>query len=234
MEAAGGREAGGRVQHAISLGRQAENQSQGGEVQIKGQAQEAKIKAESADKQIKIIQEQLELDEGPGPAGWDHHDLGAAEDPEGPPGRDRHGTAPGRGGRDGDWEMEVDVPDDDMGPILEAQSKLQKEIDAGTKPAGSTLEAYFVTATDPEHKLPRLRPADRGQGRDGRGQARRQGDRRLQRQGPQRLPRRGTRPSAPAPRSAPGSSAARPGWPTSCSATSSTSSTRPSCSAGRS
>ncbi len=50
--------------------------------------------------------------------------------------------------------MEVDVPDDDMGPILDAQSKLQKEIAAGTKPAGSTLEAYFVTATDPEHRYP--------------------------------------------------------------------------------
>ena len=50
--------------------------------------------------------------------------------------------------------MEVDVPDDDMGPILAARSKLQKEVAAGTKPAGSSLEAYFVTATDPEHRYP--------------------------------------------------------------------------------
>ena len=52
----------------------------------------------------------------------------------------------------GEWEMEVEVPDDDMGPILEAQSKLQKEIASGTKPVGSTLEAYFVPATGPEHR----------------------------------------------------------------------------------
>ena len=55
---------------------------------------------------------------------------------------------------EGEWEMEVDVPDDDMGPILDAQSRLQKEIAAGTKPAGTALEAYFVTATDPEHRYP--------------------------------------------------------------------------------
>ncbi len=52
----------------------------------------------------------------------------------------------------GDWVMEVDVPDDDMGPILEARSRLEAEIKAGTKPPGSTLQAYFVTATDPEHR----------------------------------------------------------------------------------
>jgi multidrug efflux pump subunit AcrA (membrane-fusion protein) len=44
---------------------------------------------------------------------------------------------------DGDWVLEVEVPDDDMGPVLDARKRL--------KP-GQKLEAYFVTATDPEHR----------------------------------------------------------------------------------
>ena len=121
--------------------------------QIRGQQNEAKIKADSADKQIKIIQEQLEsmkirapqdgiittwepqksLKNRPVEIGTELLQIAAVA---------------------GEWEMEVDVPDDDMGPILAAQSKLQKEIAAGTKPPGSALEAYFVTATDPEHRYP--------------------------------------------------------------------------------
>ena len=53
---------------------------------------------------------------------------------------------------DGDWILEVEVPDDDMGPILAAQSKLEEDIKAGRKKAGTTLPAYFVTMTDPEHR----------------------------------------------------------------------------------
>ena len=53
---------------------------------------------------------------------------------------------------DGEWVMEVEVPDDDMGPVLAAQSRLDAEIAEGKKSPGSTLTAYFVTATDPEHK----------------------------------------------------------------------------------
>ena len=52
----------------------------------------------------------------------------------------------------GDWVMEVEVPDDDMGPVLEAKSRLEADVKAGRKPPGSTLQAYFVTATDPEHR----------------------------------------------------------------------------------
>ena len=121
--------------------------------QIKGQENEAKIKAESAENQLKIIQEQ-----------FDSMRIRAPQDgiittwqPE--------KTLKGRpveigtellqiAAVEGEWEMEVEVPDDDMGPVLEAQSRLEKEIAAGTKPVGSTLEAYFVTATDPEHRFP--------------------------------------------------------------------------------
>ncbi|WP_165065884.1 efflux RND transporter periplasmic adaptor subunit [Paludisphaera rhizosphaerae] len=53
---------------------------------------------------------------------------------------------------DGEWILEVEVPDDDMGPILAAKSKLDAEVAAGTKPAGSALPAYFVVMTEPEHR----------------------------------------------------------------------------------
>lgn len=53
---------------------------------------------------------------------------------------------------EGEWVMEVDVPDDDMGPVLEARRRLEEDIKAGKKPPGTALSAYFVTATDPEHR----------------------------------------------------------------------------------
>jgi multidrug efflux pump subunit AcrA (membrane-fusion protein) len=53
---------------------------------------------------------------------------------------------------DKDWVLEVEVPDDDMGPVLDAQRRLDEEIRAGKKPPGSTLAAYFVSMTDPEHR----------------------------------------------------------------------------------
>ena len=53
---------------------------------------------------------------------------------------------------EGEWILEVEVPDDDMGPILDAQRRLRAAIERGEKPPGSALPAYFVTATDPEHR----------------------------------------------------------------------------------
>jgi multidrug efflux pump subunit AcrA (membrane-fusion protein) len=53
---------------------------------------------------------------------------------------------------DGDWVLEVEIPDDDMGPILAAKSKLDEDIAAGRKKEGTPLLAYFVTMTDPEHR----------------------------------------------------------------------------------
>jgi multidrug efflux pump subunit AcrA (membrane-fusion protein) len=57
-------------------------------------------------------------------------------------------------GGDADWVLEVEVPDDDMGPVLAAQSQLKADIAAGRKQPGAALSAYFVTATDPEHRYP--------------------------------------------------------------------------------
>ncbi len=54
---------------------------------------------------------------------------------------------------DGDWVLEVDVPDEDMAPILAARAKLEREKANNQKPADATLPAYFVTATDPEHRF---------------------------------------------------------------------------------
>lgn len=52
----------------------------------------------------------------------------------------------------GDWVLEVEVPDNDMGPILDANERLKKDISSGAKPADAKLGAYFVTMTDPEHR----------------------------------------------------------------------------------
>jgi multidrug efflux pump subunit AcrA (membrane-fusion protein) len=120
---------------------------------VKGQAHEAKIKADGAERQIRIIQEQLDSLKIRAP----QDGIITTWEPQ--------KTLKGRpveigtellqiAAVSGEWEMEVEVPDDDMGPILAAQGRLQKEIDGGKKPPGSTLEAYFVTATDPEHRYP--------------------------------------------------------------------------------
>jgi multidrug efflux pump subunit AcrA (membrane-fusion protein) len=135
--------------------KQAESNKVTGEekAQLRGQENEAKIKAESAEKQIKIILEQLESMKIRAPQDgiittWEPQKSLKNRPVE--IGTELLQVA----GVAGEWEMEVDVPDDDMGPVLAAQSKLQKEVAAGTKPPGSTLEAYFVTATDPEHRYP--------------------------------------------------------------------------------
>lgn len=53
---------------------------------------------------------------------------------------------------DGEWVLEVEVPDDDMGPVLAAQAKLEDEIKSGAKQPGAALSAYFVVMTEPEHR----------------------------------------------------------------------------------
>jgi multidrug efflux pump subunit AcrA (membrane-fusion protein) len=121
--------------------------------QLQGQLAEARIKAKSSREQIDIIQEQLEsmtvrapqngvittwetkknLLQRPVEIGTELLSLAAT---------------------DGEWELEVEVPDDDMGPVLDAKSKLDAAIKRGEKPPGTKLEGYFVTATDPEHRYP--------------------------------------------------------------------------------
>ncbi|MBX6313296.1 MAG: biotin/lipoyl-binding protein [Isosphaeraceae bacterium] len=53
---------------------------------------------------------------------------------------------------EGDWVLEVEVPDDDMGPVLDAKAKLDEKIRRGEAPEDAKLPAYFVAMTDPEHR----------------------------------------------------------------------------------
>jgi multidrug efflux pump subunit AcrA (membrane-fusion protein) len=120
-------------------------------ISLKSQAQEALIKEQSAAAQIAIIAEQIKSLKVLAP----QDGIITTWEPQ--------KTLKGRpveigtellqiAATGGDWVLEVDVPDDDMGPILEAQSKLNKEIAQGKKPPGTMLEAYFIASTGPEHR----------------------------------------------------------------------------------
>ena len=52
----------------------------------------------------------------------------------------------------GEWVLEVEVPDDDMAPILSARAKLEAEKASKSVAPDAKLPAYFVTMTDPEHR----------------------------------------------------------------------------------
>lgn len=120
--------------------------------QIFGEMAQEEIKLKSADEQIGLIDEQLKALVVVSPQdGIVTNPYQVKKDLFGRPveiGQELMEIA----GTGGDWVLEVQVPDDDMGPVLAAQSRLNREIAEGKKPPGSTLEAYFVTATDPEHR----------------------------------------------------------------------------------
>jgi biotin carboxyl carrier protein len=122
-------------------------------IQLQGQLSAERIKAKSAQEQIEIIQEQLEEMVVRSPLDGVITTWEVRKNLLGRPvevGQELISVA----ATDGEWVLEVDVPDDDMGPILDAQSKLESEIKAGKKPPGSTLSAYFVTAIEPDHRYP--------------------------------------------------------------------------------
>lgn len=121
--------------------------------QIQAQLFENKILAKSATDQIEIINEQLEQMKVHAPQAGVITTWEARKNLLGRPvevGQELVSIA----AVDGDWILEVDVPDDDMAPVLAAQSRLEQEIKDGKKPVGSRLQGYFVTATDPEHRYP--------------------------------------------------------------------------------
>ena len=121
--------------------------------QLSGQLSEARIKAKSSQEQIDIIQEQLESLTIHAPLSGIITTWEAKKNLLGRPveiGQELLAVA----AIDGEWELEVEVPDDDMGPVLEARSKLEAAIQRGEKPVGTKLQGYFVTATDPEHRYP--------------------------------------------------------------------------------
>jgi multidrug efflux pump subunit AcrA (membrane-fusion protein) len=139
----------------VSLGLQSaklrNGQDEQEQIQVKAQLAEAKITARSSKERIEILNEQVELMNVRSPQDGVITTWEAKKTLMGRPveiGTELLQVA----AEDGDWILEVEVPDDDMGPILAAQSKLDADIKAGRKKVGSTLSAYFVTMTDPEHR----------------------------------------------------------------------------------
>jgi multidrug efflux pump subunit AcrA (membrane-fusion protein) len=121
-------------------------------VQIQGEIAQAEIKELSSRDQIKVLDEQIELLKIRSPQkGIVTNPFQVKKELLGRPvevGQELMEVA----AADGEWVLEVEVPDDDMGPVLAAKSKLEREIREGKKPPEAKLEAYFVTATDPEHR----------------------------------------------------------------------------------
>ncbi len=120
--------------------------------QIQGQLGEATIKRDSAKQQIAIIDEQIDSMTIRAPLDGVVTTWEVSKNLKGRPveiGQELITVADVSGT---DWVLEVEVPDDDMGPILRAQHKLEAEIKAGKKPPGTSLSAYFFIATDPEHR----------------------------------------------------------------------------------
>ena len=131
---------------AQKLNSSQENQEQ---LQVRAQQAEARITAKYTREQIEILNDQIESMNIRSPQDGIITTWEAKKNLLGRPveiGTELLQVA----ATDGDWIMEVEVPDDDMGPILAAHSKLEKEIVEGKKKVGTTLPAYFVPMTGPE------------------------------------------------------------------------------------
>ena len=103
------------------------------EPQALGQLREAQIKRDGAKEQIRIMDEQIESMTVRSPLDgmvttWDVRKTLLGRPVE--IGTELVSVA----ATEGEWDLEVDVPDDDMGPILDAQRKLKAQVAAGTKP----------------------------------------------------------------------------------------------------
>ena len=139
------------VQFGLQQERSRRGQDEQEQLQIQAQLAEAKITAKSSKERIEILNEQIELMNIRSPQDGVITTWEARKNLMGRPveiGTELLQVA----AEDGDWILEVEVPDDDMGPILAAQSKLDEDIKAGKKKVGTPLGAYFVTMTDPEHR----------------------------------------------------------------------------------
>jgi multidrug efflux pump subunit AcrA (membrane-fusion protein) len=121
--------------------------------QLRMKQEEAIVKRDSAATQIELVNKQIKLMDVLSPHDGIITTWQARRDFQGRPveiGQELLEVA----STGGVWALEVDVPDDDMEPILEARSKLKAQIAAGKVSPDKKLEAYFVTATDPEHRYP--------------------------------------------------------------------------------
>jgi hypothetical protein len=120
-------------------------------LQIEAQRAEALITAKFAKQRIEIVEEQIESMNIRSPIEGIITTWEARKNLMGRPveiGTELLQVA----ATDGDWILEVEVPDDDMGPVLFAQSQLEKDIKEGRKKPGTALGAFFLAMTDPEHR----------------------------------------------------------------------------------
>lgn len=118
---------------------------------LEGQMVEARIRKEGAQEQLKVVREQMERLKITAPHAGRIVTWEVKKNLLGRPvevGQELVSIA----SIDGEWVLEVNVPDDDMAPILAAQGRLRADIAAGRKKPGETLKAYFTSATDPEHR----------------------------------------------------------------------------------
>lgn len=134
-----------RKQHDLATSKPQERE------QINSQLSEARIKFRSAQEQLDIINEQLKTLSVVAPCDgivttWEVEKNFMRRPVE--VGQELIQVAD----TSGEWVLEVEVPDSEMGPILTAADRLKKEIASGSKPADAKLGAYFVTMTDPEHR----------------------------------------------------------------------------------
>jgi Biotin-lipoyl like/HlyD family secretion protein len=119
--------------------------------QLQAQISEAKITAKNSGERMEIVQEQLDSLTVQSPQDGIITTFEARKNLIGRPvdyGTELLQVA----ATEGEWILEVEVPDDDMGPILAARSRLEEDIKAGRKPVGTPLEADFVAMTDPDHR----------------------------------------------------------------------------------
>jgi len=138
-----------------SLGTQVEKLRKGQDdhelLQIQSQRAEAKITARSSKERIDIVEEQIESMNIQSPQDGKVTTWEVRKSLIGKPvefGTELLQVA----ASEGDWILEVEVPDDDMGPILAAQSRLQSDIRKGLKTADTRLPAFFEVMTGPEHR----------------------------------------------------------------------------------
>ena len=120
--------------------------------QLQGEKEQARIKLESAQNQIAILEDQLKMLEVRAPVDgivttWETKKNLLNRPVE--VGTELIQIA----GIEGDWLMEVDVPDDDMAPILAARTKLIQDKKTGAADKDARLSAWFVTMTDPQHRF---------------------------------------------------------------------------------
>ncbi|MFI5455825.1 MAG: efflux RND transporter periplasmic adaptor subunit [Isosphaerales bacterium] len=120
-------------------------------LQLQAQRAEARITGKSSKQRIEIVEEQIESMNVRSPQDGKITTWEARKTLMGRPveiGTELLQVA----AIDGDWILEVEVPDDDMGPILAAQSQLETDIREGRKKAGAPLPAHFFAMTDPAHR----------------------------------------------------------------------------------